>query len=41
MKIFKVGFDVLRYIVYIIASWIAMGKIHDIIFPEKINVTKN
>ena len=35
MKIFKLVFDIMRWIVYTIASLIAMDKIYSIIFPEK------
>ena len=36
MKIFKILFDIVRYLVYAIASWIAVDKIYGIVFPEKV-----
>lgn len=35
MKIFKFVFDVLRYIVYILASIFMMDRLYKTVFPEK------
>ena len=36
MKIFKILFDVFRWIIYGVASYIAVDRVYRVVFPEKV-----
>lgn len=40
MKVFKVIFDVVRWLIYMITSVIVMDKVYYTVFPEKKGETK-